>query len=431
MLVRINYRDMGTEELGSVYESLLELIPEIAVDGRWGFRFVGDDNDGDNASGHARKLTGSYYTPDALVQELIKSALEPVIEQRLKDDSHNPRDALLHLTVCDPACGSGHFLLAAARRLATELARIDAGADQPTEADYRRALREVVRHCIYGVDVNPLAVELCKTALWLETLEPGKPLGFLDTHIQVGNSLVGLLTPDLLANGIPDDAYKALTGDDKATATALRRRNRMDKRQQQLLAAHRLNPQDDASRVAAMPEESLDEIDQKRTAWETLLQSESAQDEKLRADLFTAAFFAAKISENAESVPTNVDLAALEQGESIDPAIRRQVNELAATHRFFHWYLGFPTIFEQGGFDVLLGNPPWGRLKLQEKEFFSSYNSDIANAANTAARTRMINELAQGEPVDQALFRTFISAKQVSEAISAFVRSSERFPLTS
>ncbi len=213
-----------------MYESLLELIPRIDVSGRWRFRFLGD-GDEEGAAGHARKLTGSYYTPDSLVQELIKTALEPVIEQRLAENKSRPRDALLSITVCDPACGSGHFLLAAARRLAAELARIEAGADQPSDADYRHALRQVVSRCIYGVDNNPLAVELCRTALWLEAVEPGKPLGFLDAHIRLGNSLVGVLDPKILEKGIPDKAFKPLKGDDKKTVTALKRLNKKDVRQ--------------------------------------------------------------------------------------------------------------------------------------------------------------------------------------------------------
>ena len=100
------------------------------------------------------------------------------------------------MSIIDPACGSGHFLLAAARRVAVELARIDALPDQPTEKHYRHALREVISHCIYGVDLNPMAIELCRTALWLEALEPGKPLSFLDAHIRNGNALVGVLDPD-------------------------------------------------------------------------------------------------------------------------------------------------------------------------------------------------------------------------------------------
>ncbi len=103
--------------------------------------------------------------------------------------------------------------MAAARRMAAEIARIDSGTDTSDETARQHALREVVQHCVYGVDRNPLAVELCKTALWIETVEPGKPLTFLDSHIQLGDSLVGILDPEVMANGIPGEAYKPLTGD--------------------------------------------------------------------------------------------------------------------------------------------------------------------------------------------------------------------------
>jgi type I restriction-modification system DNA methylase subunit len=115
-LAPIDYRNMGTEELGSVYESLLELVPEVDLHART-FGFVGLTSVGSTA-GNDRKLTGSFYTPDSLVQELVKSALDPVIEQRLAANPGNPIEALLSIRVLDPACGSGHFLLAAARRLA-------------------------------------------------------------------------------------------------------------------------------------------------------------------------------------------------------------------------------------------------------------------------------------------------------------------------
>src|SRR5690606_23251179 len=122
---------------------------------------------------------------------------------------------LLGLKIIDPACGSGHFLLAAARRIAAELARIEAGSDTPDELARQHALREVVQHCIYGVDRNPLAVELCRTALWIETVEPGKPLTFLDPHIRCGDSLLGVFELSVLREGIPVEAYKPLDGDDR------------------------------------------------------------------------------------------------------------------------------------------------------------------------------------------------------------------------
>ncbi|CDQ11478.1 protein of unknown function [Acidithiobacillus ferrivorans] len=173
-LAPVDYRNMGSEELGSVYESLLELVPDIDLLARK-FGFIGMGDSEGSTAGNARKLTGSYYTPDALVQELIRSALDPVIEQRLAASPAQPVEALLAIRVIDPACGSGHFLLAAARRLAEQLAQLRApdGAVQPQ--DYRHALREVIARCIFGVDRNPMAIELARTALWLEGFEEGPP----------------------------------------------------------------------------------------------------------------------------------------------------------------------------------------------------------------------------------------------------------------
>ena len=451
VLVRINYRDMDTEELGSVYESLLELIPQLNVQGQWRFGFIGDEEGEGSDSGHARKLTGSYYTPDALVQELIQSALEPVVRQRLEKSPANPREALLAIRVCDPACGSGHFLLAAARRMAAELARIDAGADQPTQDDYRHALREVVRHCIYGVDMNPLAVELCRTALWLEAIEPGKPLGFMDAHIQLGNSLVGVLDPEQILQGIPTDAYKPLTGDSKEVVKALKQRNKIDKQQLQLLKAHHAELAVCAGDLEALPEDSLEQVEEKRAAWREVLQGATCQDEKLRADLYTSAFFAPKTDDNAERVPTNVDLTTLERGEAIPEAMHELIVSLARNHHFFHWYLAFPDVFEakggrKGGFDVMLGNPPWERIKLQEQEFFAFRSPLIVQARNKSERTQRIKWLARGRLMAELhpetvsdnepnaheieVYNQYVEARYGAEGASAFARLSGRYPLT-
>src|SRR5690606_33842985 len=122
----------------------------------------------------------------------------------------------------------GHFLLAAARRIAHEVSRIEAGSDTPDESARQHALREVVQHCIYGVDRNPMAVELCRTALWIETIEPGKPLSFLDAHIRCGDSLLGVFDLSVLREGIPDDAYKVLDGDDREVANHYKAKNRRE-----------------------------------------------------------------------------------------------------------------------------------------------------------------------------------------------------------
>lgn len=219
----VDYRNLGAEELGGVYESLLALTPQISADGAR-FTFA-------EFAGNERKTSGSYYTPDSLVQSLLDSALDPVVEEAVKGKTGaEAEQAILGLKVCDPAVGSGHFLVGAAHRLARGLARVRAlaqGEGEPSPLLYQHALRDVIGRCLYGVDLNPMAAELCRVSLWLEALEPGKPLSFLDHHIRVGNSLLGT-TPALIAAGLPDDAFTAIEGDDKKACTELKKRNRAE-----------------------------------------------------------------------------------------------------------------------------------------------------------------------------------------------------------
>ena len=214
----VNWRNVGADELGSIYEGLLELQPRINREaGTFELNI---------APGHERKTTGSYYTHTALVDCLLDSAVDPVLDDACKQE--DTQAAILDLKVCDPACGSGHFLTAAARRIAKRLASVRSGDDESSPRDVQSALRDVVGRCVYGVDLNPMAAELCKVSLWMEAIEPGKPLSFLDSHIQCGNALLGA-TPALLARGIPDDAFKPIEGDDKKAAAALKRSNKKER----------------------------------------------------------------------------------------------------------------------------------------------------------------------------------------------------------
>ncbi len=418
---RINYRDMDTEELGSVYESLLELIPRVnPATSPWQFGFIGDV-EGESDQGNARKTSGSYYTPDSLVQELIQSALLPVIEQRLKANPEQPRAALLSIKVCDPACGSGHFLLAAARRLAAKVAELDAQGDQYTEEQYRHALREVVQHCIHGVDLNPMAIELCKTALWLEALEPGKPLGFLDAHIQCGNALIGVFDPAVLEAGIPDDAYKVLTGDDKAIASEAKKRNKQAAKK---LAISLRMCGSLASGWEALPEDTVEQVAAKQAAWLAAQQGDETRQARLLEDLYTAAFFVPKDVEHEPRIPTNQELIAAHQGQ-LNPDVAELVQGIARRQRFFHWRLAFPQVFEreQGGFDLVLGNPPWEVSQLTETEFFSSRAPDVAKLKGDA-RKNAISALTKENP---ALYIEYLGELCKVEASNNFIRASGRF----
>ncbi|HQZ91325.1 MAG TPA: N-6 DNA methylase, partial [Thermomicrobiales bacterium] len=288
----VDYRNLGSEELGSVYESLLELHPQVGIDTS-SFSLA-------TAGGNERKTTGSYYTPSSLIAELLDSALDPVIEDRLREarpDATAREDALLNLKVVDPAAGSGHFLVAAAHRIAKRLAAVRTGEDEPSPEETRAALRAVIGRCVYGVDINPMAVELCKVSLWLEAMEPGKPLSFLDHHIQCGNSLLGA-TPALLEGGIPDEAFTAITGDDKKYVSEWKKRNR-EQRKGQLSFDHALAraPWERLGNFAAAVQ-SIERIEdatiagvrQKQQVWEETLRSSGYAYSKLWADAWCAAF---------------------------------------------------------------------------------------------------------------------------------------------
>jgi hypothetical protein len=441
-LVPVNWRDMETEELGSVYESLLELTPRLISDGR-GFDFA----EGEEAKGHARKTTGSYYTPDSLVQTLLDSALDPVLD-RVQAEADDPIVALLSVTVLDPACGSGHFLLAAARRIATRLARVRTGG-VATPADYRHALRDVARACIHGVDRSPMAVELTKVALWIETVEPGKPLGFLDANIRCGDALFGLFDLKVLEKGIPDDAYKPLSGDDKEIAKHFLNRNRGERAGQGTLdfgsGSGRLPAPapmvGDAKALRAMPEDSPEEIIAKRKRFETALADPRRWQAGVAADLYVAAFLAPKTSglpanHNTVMIPTTAHVWDALAERAVYGRLLSRAQQLARDARAFHWPLEYPDVMAAGGFDVVLGNPPWERIKLQEQEFFASRDPEIALAPNAAARGRLIVKLKDASPdsSERVLYEAFETAKRTAEASSMFARigaeEAGRFPLT-
>jgi hypothetical protein len=436
-LVPVNWREMETEELGSVYESLLELTPRVIDDAR-GFAFA----EGGETKGHARKTTGSYYTPDSLVQALLDSALDPVLDQ-VEAEGTDGATTLLGVTVLDPACGSGHFLLAAARRIATRLARARAGGIASPE-DFRRALRDVVRSCIYAVDRNPMAVELTKVALWIETVEPGKPLGFLDANIRCGDSVLGVFDLEALEAGIPDAAYKPLTGDDKATAKYYAGRNRDERSGQGLFDFTRTGEHsataplvEQWSALRALSEDSTEQIAEKRRRFHAARMDQFSHALNEAAGLYVAAFLVAKVGEppavdEEPMVPTTGDVWRTLAGEEVHLKLVERARETARQARVFNWPLEFPDIMGAGGFDIVLGNPPWERIKLQEQEFFAALDPEIAEAPNAAARARLISALAKSEPGTRAraLYKAFEGAKRLAEASSIFARESGRFLLT-
>ena len=431
---RVNYAALDVEELGSVYESLLDNRPVIEQNaGGPVFRFT---------QGTERKSTGSYYTPPELVQELVRSALEPVLASRLEEararlsEKASPEErkqaleqAIFSIKVVDPATGSGHFLLAAARRLGKELARIRTGEEEPPPEAQREAVRDVIAHCIYGVDKNPLAVELCKVALWIEGHTPGKPLTFLDHRIKCGDSLVGVLDIRVLEKGIPDGAFQPVSGDERSVAGDFKKANRRERDLPTLGESVLKGLRDFAEELRA-----FEEI-QEQTASEVQAKAELYGElqrklEPLRAlcNLWTSAFFQPYRAENSNRVITTATVRTYWiEPRRVSAQIVGFADALAQKHRFFHWPVEFPEIFVRGGFDVVLGNPPWERIKLQEKEFFSERAPEIARAPNAAARKRLIRQLPEKDP---ALWEAYQDALHTAESTSRFLRESGFYPLT-
>jgi hypothetical protein len=529
----VDYKNLGSEEFGGVYESFLALTPQISSDGAR-FTFA-------EFAGNERKTSGSYYTPDSLVQCLLDSALDPVVNERLADaerlakadwpaveketqsdpakrtyvlafltkhagasktataedrkrawDSVPPsprrwklsEEAILAIKVCDMACGSGHFLVGAGHRLARHLARVRAlaqGESEPSPLLYQTALRDVIGHCLYGVDINPMAVELCKVTLWLEAMEPGKPLSFLDHHIRCGNSLLGA-TPELIKGGIPDEAYEAIEGDDKEACSALKKQN---KRENPKLgdwfiadeAAIRDKLFQAATAIDEMGDSRPEDIHRKEAAFRNAQQNYDFQKAWDLANLWCAAFvikkrFPASASEisnlksevvasldaqplatqgglfgGTEEMPkakgkraavprssslvppygiTTQHLRDFVEGGALPDGLLSEAKRLADQYQFFHWHLAFPEVFTQGGFDVFLGNPPWDHVEIKEKEWFAERCPQIASAANDSARKRLIEALRLEQP---SVFTQFQDALRQIEGESHMLRNSGAYPL--
>lgn len=439
---RSSFAELGVDQLGSIYEGLLVLEPYLATETAYlgsyknerrvfadshidGFHILRHLSQGDfvlESAGGRRKGTGSFYTPHEITEYLTRAAIDPLLKPILELAAENPDAAaqqLLDLKVCDPAMGSGAFLVQAARVLALALARIRAtrGDGLVTPDRVHHAKREVVRHCLYGIDLNPLAVVLAKVSLWLETLEPGRPLSFLDAHLRCGDSLVGVnfvtdagdFTAAELAT-FPIDAHKGLEtylkneAGERGEPVLARLKNRKAPK-----AAHQATlPGIDRSAIEAALEQLAQEREriaeleegadtlfdtlQAKEAFEALEAAEDSIRNRLRraADFWCAQWFSdgedAVVDLHGHVVPASVAdfesiVAKLVAGE--DPSERLEPLVAAAgtvgeRRKFFHWALEFPEVFfERGGFDAVIGNPPWNTLSPDVKEFFGTYDPTV------------------------------------------------------
>lgn len=477
----INYRDLSVQHLGSIYERLLEFRLE-EEDGRLVAR----------PTSFARRGSGSYYTHDDLVKLLIEEAVGPLINERktafearvaalgrkkqivphdLRElESLDPASRMLDLKVCDPAMGSGHFLVAvvdeladrvlesmshaadlvAAQRWANKLehpwasplvariadlrkrilaaSRDNDWAVDPAQLDDRHVVRRMIlKRVIHGVDKNPMAVELAKVALWLHTFTVGAPLSFLDHHLRCGDALFGGKVRDIkrelgeLAGGLlqRDDLREVDSARD--TMQAIGELTDID-----IAEAHKSKAMMDKIEAGLKPlARALDFLQAKR--WSPA--SESKAYSETWADLLN--------HEYGENLLESIELLSKRgirlhgERQKRAHAVVQSALKRAADVRFLHWELAFPTVWQangSGGFDVVIGNPPWDRMKLQEVEWFAERRPEIAKAVRAADRKRLIRALeSAGDP----LWQEYLAAKEMAEIAADVARGCGDYPLLS
>lgn len=440
----VDYLNLDSEEFGGMYEGLLSYTPRYhPADHSFTLTVT---------AGNERKKSGSYYTPSELIDVVLAEALDPLIDEaRRRPD---PVKALLELTVVDPACGSGHFVVAAARRIGAALAEVRTGDTEPSPDAVRAATADVIERCLYGVDLNDLAIEITKVALWLEAFDAGRPFPFLDAHFRVGNALLGT-TPALVKHNVPDAAFAVLGGDDRDWTAKLKARNKAERQADadQLIldfGPDTLNVETGQFHKAAQEADTgtaadLAKLRARADAWRKLETDPDLIAAKLVADAWCAAFVQPKTKAADHTSGQGITHATLrtlsENPQGVPDSVVKLVRKLARQYRFFHWHLEFPGIFTvgedgntdpvtgwNGGFSCVIGNPPWERVKIQDKEFFGNLGrADIENVATAAIRKKMIDDLAEADP---HLYKAYFDALRQSDATAHLLLKSGRYPLT-
>jgi len=388
----VDYSSLDVRHLGSIYEGLLEYKPRVADEGMVAVKRGGKEQwiPSSDAGGTRvldrvepgsiylatdrgeRKATGSYYTPDYIVKYIVEHTVGPLIEEKTKED--DPIKGILSLKVLDPAMGSGHFLVEATDRLAHALVQALGGAEQePEEEDIRWARREVVERCIYGVDLNPLAVELAKLSLWLHTVAEGKPLNFLDHHLKVGNSLIGAWVEDLGSLPVPRKRGAAKEGEPDA-----RQMNLFELRLGERLPVM-LNR---VLEIVRRRTDTLEDIKSKVAADRAM--EELKEPFKAVADLWVSTYFGNDV------IQTQYHEALQHIGEPQQLRALswvKRASEIVEHEPFFHWELEFPEVFyddtqrrQNPGFDAVVGNPPYLAFHEGTKQVREYFRQRLASA---------------------------------------------------
>lgn len=487
----INYRNLSVQQLGSIYERLLEY--EVK-------RQDGEITIQPNI--FARKGSGSYYTPDDLVQLILNETIETLVQQHknafsakiaelaagdLPDDRKighlkrvDPATRLLELKICDPAMGSGHFLVSLVDFLADQVItsmaetevevpeewgdyisplgeRIDAirntilaNAEErrwtidEEQLDDRHIIRRMVlKRCIYGVDKNPMAVELAKVSLWLHTFTVGAPLSFLDHHLRCGDSLFGSWVKAGVEKALHYGTPLLL---DEPIKRALRAASKMQivegLTDAEIAEAHR--SADIFAEIKEMTApldallsliHALDWLDLKEKKQKSAVISFFDGEFGDPIDIVMGKRSLERPKKKAEGTRLKGQSLTAEEKFDIFNNVFDQASTLIREERFLHWQVTFPGIWSNweeeglaGGFDAVIGNPPWDRMKLQQVEWFAERRRPIALATRAADRQRMVKELeAAGDP----LATDFAKAADRAEAAVMMARKGGDYPLLS
>lgn len=473
----INYRDLSVQQLGSIYERLLE------------FELTRDENGAVDIRPNifARKNSGSYYTPDDLVLLILDETLEPLISDAMaafetalaglnaKDSEDyritqlqkaDPAKAITRLRICDPAMGSGHFLVSLVDRLtdhtlvaignAAAMAAQVAGLDyeSPVAEDIRK-IRATIRHnaqdanwsvseeqlddpqlvkrmvlkrCVYGADKNPMAVELAKVSLWLHTFTVGAPLSFIDHHLAAGDSLFGLWVRDAID--------KAAKGGELLYFEALQNAQR------QAVVMQVIESLTDAEIAEAHRSAGMwKDVEAQTGPLDGFVSFMHALDwldlkgpDKALVNLWLDGQFGDPLPiARGKKAPDDPRAKPEELERFIE--IWKQARQLISEERFLNWQITFPGVWDHwgstqrdGGFDAVVGNPPWDRIKLQQVEWFAARRPEIAKAQRASDRTKMIKALEkEGDP----LFGDYQKADKRAADTLRTARKSGHYPLLS
>ena len=480
----VNYRDMSVQQLGSIYERLLEQEPARNGDGEIVIR----------PNSYARKDSGSYFTPQDLVDLIVEQTLKPLAEERLRafearadelgndgrpvGDRHaelstlDPAESVLDLKVLDPAMGSGHFLVTAVDFLSdyiAELVEYVPAVPGWLDGEYRSPLmdrvaairqdlleraqeshwavdegmltdqaiirRMVLKRCIYGVDKNPLTVELAKVSLWLHSFTVGAPLSFLDHHLRCGDSLVGLWIADAGSElnrlgGL--FAAAAIAGAEEAAAGMQRIEEMSDADIAEVRESAELfrdveGATSDLNRVldilTGLRWLTTGMKARERKAAEAPVEAALRLQPETAFNVLARGLTSEENGVGSESAPLSQEFVEL----------MRYAQAAAAGEGFLHWEAAFPGVWQHwqdqrpaGGFDAVIGNPPWDRIKLQEVEWFSSRSPDLALAPTAAARHSGIRRLREEQ---SPLAGEFDAAKERADRMGGMARSSGHYPL--